>query len=150
TPPARTASALVIAIVVVVGLAVFRDVLTESPDWQMDDWGPQHAVLARIMPSLPGFDVPTWNHAVSTGDAPPGLYPALSYLLTGHVALVLGLSHDLPLALMIVAVVVFLVIAAGTTALALQVAPRPIALVIGLFTLVDSGAVAHGGTVGLF
>jgi hypothetical protein len=149
-PPARVASALVIAVVVVVGGSVFRDILTESPDWQMGDWGPQRAVLAHVMPALPGLDVPVWNHAVSTGDAPLELYPSLSYLVTGHLALLLGLDHDLPLALMIVAVVVYLTIAAATTAIALHVAPRPIALVIGLFTLVDSGAVAHGGTVGLF
>src|SRR5258706_12274177 len=51
---------------------------------------------------------------------------------------------------MIVAVVVHLAIAAATTAIAMRVAPRPIALVVGLLMLVDSGAVAHGGTVGLF
>lgn len=150
SPPEHVTSALVIAVVVVVGVAVFREILTESPDWQMGDWGPQHAVLAHVMPALPGFDVPVWDHAVSTGDAPLELYPSLSYLVTGHVALALGLGHDLPLALMIVAVVVHLVIAAATAAIAMQVAPRPIALVIGLCTLVDSGAVAHGGTVGLF
>jgi len=150
SPPERIASALVIAIVVVAGLAVFRDILTESPDWQMGDWGPQRAVLANVMPALPGLDVPVWNHAVSTGDAPLELYPALSYLVTGHLALALGLEHDLPLALMIAAVLVHLTIAAATTGIAMRVAPRPLALVIGLFTLVDSGAVAHGGTVGLF
>src|SRR5262245_48490658 len=79
SPPERVASALVIAIVVIVGVAVFRDVLTESPDWQMGDWGPQRAVLANVMPSLPGLDVPVWNHAVSTGDAPLELYPSLVY-----------------------------------------------------------------------
>ena len=150
SPPERIASALVIAIVVVVGVAVFRDILTESPDWQMGDWGPQRAVLAHVMPALPGLDVPVWNQAVSTGDAPLELYPAMSYLVTGHLALALGLEHDLPLALMIVAVLVHLTIAAATTAIAMQVAPGPVALGIGLFTLVDSGAVAHGGTVGLF
>lgn len=150
SPPERIASALVIATVVVVGVAVFRDILTESPDWQMGDWGPQRAVLAHVMPALPGLDVPVWNQAVSTGDAPLELYPAMSYLVTGHLALALGLEHDLPLALMIVAVLVHLTIAAATTAIAMQVAPRPLALGIGLFTLVDSGAVAHGGSVGLF
>ena len=150
SPPERVAGPLVIAIVVGVGVAVFRDILTESPDWQMGDWGPQRAVLAHVMPALPGFDVPVWNHAVSTGDAPLELYPSLGYLVTGHVALALGLGHDLPLALMIVAVLVHLTIAAATTAIAMRVAPRPLALVIGLATLVDSGAVAHGRTVGLF
>jgi len=150
SPPDRVASTLVVAIVVVTGVAVFRAVLTESPDWQMGDWGPQRAVLANVMPSLPGFDVPVWNHAVSTGDAPLELYPSLVYFVTGHVALVLGLAHDLPLALMIVAVVVHLTIAAATTAIAMHIAPKPIALIVGLLTLVDSGAVAHGGTVGLF
>lgn len=149
-PPAHVTRSAVIAIVIVVGIAVFRDVLTESPDWQMGDWGPQRAVLAHVMPHLPGVDVPVWNHAVSTGDAPLELYPALSYLITGHLAVLLGLQHDLPLALMIVAVLVFVTIAVATTLLALEVAPAPFALVIGVLTLVDSGAVAHGGTVGLF
>lgn len=150
SPPERVASALVLATVAVVGLGVFREVLTQSPDWQMGDWGPQRAVLANIMPALPGFDVPVWNHAVSTGDAPLELYPSLVYLVTGHVALALGLGGDLPLALMIVAVLVHVTIAVATTAIAMRIAPKPLALVIGLLTLVDSGAVAHGGTVGLF
>ncbi|HEY0191997.1 MAG TPA: hypothetical protein VGC42_12845, partial [Kofleriaceae bacterium] len=147
-PPAELARLLVILIVVVVGIAVFRDVLTESPDWQMGDWGPQRAVLAHVMPAMPGLDPPVWNHAVGTGDAPLELYPAFAYLVTGHLAALFGL--DLPLALMIVAVIVYLAIAAATTAIALRVAPAPIALLIGVLTLVDSGAVAHGGTVGLF
>jgi hypothetical protein len=150
SPPGRTASALVLAVVAIVGVAVFRDIWSESPDWQMGDWGPQHAVLAHVMPALPGLDVPVWNHAVSTGDAPLELYPSLSYLVTGHVALALGLADDLPLAMMIVAVIVHIALAVATAAVALQVAPRPIALVIGLLALVDTGAVAHGGTVGLF
>ncbi|HMG54111.1 MAG TPA: hypothetical protein VK601_11525 [Kofleriaceae bacterium] len=149
-PPERTATAVVVAIVVIVGVAVFREVLTESPDWQMGDWGPQRAVLGHVMPALPGFDLPVWNHAVGTGDAPLELYPALGYLVTGYAALALGLGHDLPLALMIVAVIVHLTIAVATAALAMRIAPRPIAVAIGLATLVDSGAVAHGGTVGLF
>lgn len=150
SPPAQVASALVISIVVTAGAAVFLPIWTESPDWQMGDWGPQRAVLAHIVPALPGFDLPVWNHAVSTGDAPLELYPRLSYLVAGHLAVALGLEGDLPLALMITAVIVHLAIAGATTAIAIQVAPRPFALVIGLLTLVDSGAVAHGGTVGLF
>jgi hypothetical protein len=149
-PPDHLMRTAVISIIGVVGVVVFRDVLTESPDWQLGDWGPQHAVLARIMPSLPGFDPPVWNQAVSTGDAPLELYPALTYLVVGNVASLFGLHHDLPLALMIVAVIVYLTIVIATTWLALEVAPPPIALVIGLLTMVDSGAVAHGGTVGLF
>jgi len=139
-----------VAMVTVVGFAVFRDTMTDSPDWQMGDWGPQHAVLSHVVPSLPGLDLPVWNHAVSTGDAPLELYPSLAYLVTGYIALALGLTHDLPLALMVVAVIVHVAVAAATTALATRIAPRPIALVVGLGTLVDSGAVAHGGTVGLF
>ena len=149
-PPADVTTAIVLTIVLVAGVTVFWDTLTETPDWQLGDWGPHHAVLARIMPSLPGLDVPVWNHALSTGDAPLELYPALTHLLTGHVALALGLGNDLPLALMVMAVVTFLAICIASTAIAMRVAPKPIALVVGLFALVDSGAVAHGGTVGLF
>lgn len=149
-PPSDVTTVMVLTIVCAAGVTVFWEVLTESPDWQLGDWGPHHAVLARIMPSLPGLDIPVWNHALSTGDAPLELYPAFTHVLTGHVALALGLSDDLPLALMIVAVVTYLAICVATTALAMRVAPKPIALVVGLLTLVDSGAIAHGGTVGLF
>jgi hypothetical protein len=149
-PPDSTATAVVIAIVAVAGVAVFSDALSASPDWQMGDWGPQRAVLSHVVPSLPGLDLPVWNQAVSTGDAPLELYPSLAYLVTGYVAVVLGLTHDLPLALMIVAVIVHLTIAVATAGLAMQVAPKPIAVLVGVATLVDSGAVAHGGTVGLF
>lgn len=148
--PGRVGSALAIAAVVLVGLSVFWETMTVSPDWQLGDWGPQHAVLARIMPSLPGLDVPVWNHAVSTGDAPLELYPALTYLVTGHVALALGLEGDLPLVFMIVATIVHLALAAITTALAIRLASRKLAILIGLMWVVDGGAVSHGGTVGLF
>ena len=147
--PGRWATALVLIGVAFAGLTVFWDTLTQAPDWQMGDWGPQHAVLARMMPSLPGFDVPTWNHAVSTGDAPLELYPALTYLVVGHVALLLGID-DLSLAFMIVATIVHLSLAVITTYLAMRVTSRKIAFAIGLFWLVDGGAISHGGTVGLY
>lgn len=151
-PTPRVATAIALGIVALVGLAVFWPVIAEtpSPAWQTGDWGPQHAVLARIMPHLPGLDVPVWNHAVSTGDAPLELYPAFTYLVTGHLALLLGLEHDLPHAFMIVAALTHIGLALTTTALAARVASRPIAVIVGLFWLVDSGAISHGGTVGLF
>jgi hypothetical protein len=149
-PPDRVAELIVVSFVIAMGVSTFWDTLTISPDWQMGDWGPQHAVLARIMPSLPGTDTPVWNHLISTGDAPLELYPKLAYLVTGHFALAAGLADDLPLAMMIVAVLVHVAIAVTTTLIAMRIAPRPIALVVGLLTVVDSGAVAHGGTVGLF
>jgi hypothetical protein len=151
-PDRRIANAITLGIVALVGLTVFWPVLAESPspEWQTGDWGPQHAVLARIMPHLPGLDVPVWNHAVSTGDAPLELYPALTYLVTGHLALLLGLEHDLPHAFMIVAALTHLGLALATTALAMRIASRPIAVIVGVFWLVDSGAISHGGTVGLF
>ncbi len=150
SPPADVTTALVVAIVVAAGLTTFWDTLTVAPDWQMGDWGPHHAVIANLMPSLPGLDVPVWNHALSTGDAPLELYPAFTSLVTGHVALALGLEHDIPLALMIVAVIVHVTIAVTTTVIAMRIAPKPLALIVGLIALVDSGAIAHGGTVGLF
>lgn len=149
-PPAHTTVPLVITLVIVFGLATFWDTLTTAPDWQLGDWGPQRAVLARVIDQLPGWDLPTWNHAVGTGDAPFELYPKLAYVITGNAAIALGLEHDLPQAMMIVAVFVHLAIAVTTTLLAMRVAPKPIALVVGLAAVVDSGAVAHGGTVGLF
>jgi hypothetical protein len=151
-PSPRIASAVALGVVALVGLSVFWPVMsqTPSPEWQTGDWGPQHAVLARIMPHLPGFDVPVWNHAVSTGDAPLELYPAFTYIVTGHLALLFGLENDLPHAFMIVATLTHLGLALTTVALAMRVASKPIAVIVGLFWLVDSGAISHGGTVGLF
>lgn len=149
-PPPRAATAVVVAVILGLGLSTFWDTLTVSPDWQMGDWGPQHAALARVMPALPGLDVPVWNHAVGTGDAPLELYPQLAYLVTGHAALALGLAGDLPLAMMVIAVLVHLGLAVATALIAMRVAPRPVAFVVGALALVESGAVAHGGTVGLF
>ena len=149
-PPSLVTTTLVLTIVAVAGLSVFWDALTISPDWPAGDWGPQHAVLAGVTPSMPGLDLPIWNHAVGTGDAPLDLYPAFTYVVTGHLAHLLGLEGDLGRAQLVVAVVVHLALALATTAIAMRVAPKPIALVVGLLTLVDSGAVAHGGTVGLF
>ncbi|MBL9013779.1 MAG: hypothetical protein JNL83_06365 [Myxococcales bacterium] len=149
-PPEHVTTMMVLAVVTTAGLGVFWETMTVSPDWQLGDWGPHHAVLARVMPSLPGLDVPVWNHALSTGDAPLELYPAFTNLFVGHLALALGLGDDLPLAFMVTAVLTHVAIAAATTAIAMRVAPKPIALVVGLLTLVDSGAVAHGGSVGLF
>jgi hypothetical protein len=149
-PPSQLMTALVLAIVAIAGIATFWDALTVSPDWPAGDWGPQHAVLAGVTPSMPGLDLPVWNHAIGTGDAPLELYPAFTYLVTGHLAHLLGLEHDLGRAQLIVAVLVHLMLALGTTAIAMRVAPKPIALVVGLLTLVEGGAIAHGGTVGLF
>ncbi len=149
-PPEQVTGTLVVTLVVAMGLSTFWDTMMVSPDWQMGDWGPQRAVLQSVMDSLPGLDTPVWNHAVSTGDAPLELYPQLAYLVTGHTALALGLADDLPRAMMIVAVLTHIGIAAATTTMAMRVAPKPIAFVVGAMTVVESGAVAHGGTVGLF
>lgn len=149
-PPARVSAAVVVGMIVVLGLSTFWDTLTVSPDWQMGDWGPQHAVLARVMPALPGLDPPVWNHAVGTGDAPLELYPSLAYLVTGHLALALGLGDDLPLAMMVAAVLVHLALAVATALIAMRVAGKPVAFVVGVLAIVESGGVAHGGTVGLF
>src|SRR5204863_98104 len=82
----RVATAMVVAVLLVLGLSTFWETLTVTPDWQMGDWGPQHAVLARVMPGLPGLHTPVWNHAVGTGDAPMELYPKLAYVVTGNAA----------------------------------------------------------------
>jgi hypothetical protein len=150
TPNEAVASLFVIALVVALGISTFWDSMTIAPDWQMGDWGPQHAVLAKVMPYLPGWDTPVWNLDVGTGDAPLELYPKLAYLVIGNFAAVTGLEHDLPLAMMIVAVLVHVGLAAATTAIAIRIAPKPIAFVVGALALVDTGAVAHGATIGLF
>lgn len=149
-PDAKLTAAIALTIVAVLGLGTFWEVMTESPDWQMGDWGPQRAVLAKLMPHLPGFHAPMWMHGGSTGDAPFDLYPSLAYFVAGHIAWLFGLQDDLALALMITATLVHVAIAVGTTALAMRIAPKPIAVLVGVAALLDGGAVAHGGTVGLF
>ncbi|HEY4242110.1 MAG TPA: hypothetical protein VGM88_19965 [Kofleriaceae bacterium] len=149
-PTPRSAALMGLAIVAVVGLVTFMDVMTVSPDWQMGDWGPQRTALAHLMPSLPGVHAPVWDHTVSTGDAPFELYPSFAYFVAGHLALALGLGNDLPLALMITAVLVHVSIAVLTTAIAMEFAPKPLAVLVGIAALLDGGAVAHGGAVGLF
>lgn len=148
TVPRWIGVATVIALIITLGVLAFWETLMSSPDWQLGDWGPQHAVLARIMPSLPSLDPPVWNHVVSTGDAPLELYPAFTYLLAGHIAL--AFSLDVPTAFMVVAVVVHIALAALTAVLAMRVASRKVAFVVAAFFLVDTGAISHGGTVGLF
>ena len=151
TPNEQLASMFTLALVISLGLSTFWDTLTIAPDWQLGDWGPQHAVLAKVMPHLPGWDTPVWNLDVGTGDAPLELYPKLAYLIIGNLAAVAGLENDLPLAMMIVAVLVHVGIAATTTALAMRVAPKPIAFVVGVLAIVDAGNnISHGGTVSLF
>ena len=149
-PPVDVTTAIVVTVVATAGVVVFWDALVTSPDWPIGDWGPQHAVLAQVVPHMPGLDLPVWTHLLSTGDAPLELYPSLAYVVTGHLAVVLGLEHDLAHALLIVAVIVHVGIAVGTTLIAARIAPRPLALLVGVVALVDTGAVAHGGTVGLF
>ncbi len=146
----RVATALVLAAVAMLVLDTFWDTLRSSPDWQMGDWGPQHAVLAHAIDAFPGLDMPVWNHAVSTGDAPFELYPRFTYLLVGNFATLVGLEYDLPHAYMIFAVLVHLGLCLGTTAIAMRVAPRPIAFVCGAMCVVESGAVSEGGPVDLF
>ena len=108
-PPGDVTTTLVVVIVVAAGITTFWDALTVSPDWQLGDWGPQHAVLARVMPSTAGPRLPVWNHAVvdraTRRSSCIRRWPTWS---PGTSRVVLGLEHDLPLALMIVAVVVHL------------------------------------------
>jgi hypothetical protein len=83
TPPERLTTAFIMLVVAVTGVAVPWDALTSTPDWQMATGAAargaraHHAVAAR--PACAGM-----NHAVSTGDAPLELYPALTYLVTGQ------------------------------------------------------------------
>ncbi len=148
SPRVRTLAAL--GVVFLLGIDTFWDTLVRSPDWQLGDWGPQHAVLARALDALPGWDLPSWNHVVGTGDTPFELYPQVAYLVTGHLALALGLERDLPHAYMIVAVLVHLGSCLLVTAIGMRVAPRPVAAVVGVMCVVESGAVSEGGPVDLF
>ena len=147
-PPPAIATAVVVVCVIACGLDAFWDTLATAPDWQIGDWGPHHAVISRVLPAMPSLDPPVWNHAVGTGDAPFELYPQVTSLVVANLAGAFDL--DVPWTLMIVAVCVHLGLAVLTTLIAIRVAPRPIALVVGLMTIVESGAVAHGGTVGMF
>ncbi|KAB2909694.1 MAG: hypothetical protein F9K40_03770 [Kofleriaceae bacterium] len=135
--------------VVVVAFVVFRAVFASKLGWLWGDWGPQRAVLTGILPGLESGDVPTWNHRVSTGDAPLETYPAFGYLLTGGIAIATGMTDNLMTLMMAVAVGVHVLLALCVTRLALRLAPAPIAALVGILCLVDTGHISSGGVMGL-
>ncbi|MBP9086038.1 MAG: hypothetical protein KBG15_07965 [Kofleriaceae bacterium] len=137
-------------LLVALGASVFSVELTESPDWRVGDWAIQRAVLAKLMPHVPGFGFPTWMHEVSTGDAPLETYPALAYVVTAHVAWLADLRADLPRAMMIVAVAVHVGLAVQTMRITVRVAPLPAAVLIGVVALLDVGDLSGGGVSSLF
>ena len=137
-------------LLVALGASVFRTELTESPDWRVGDWAIQRAVLAKLMPHVPGFTFPTWMHEVSTGDAPLETYPALAYVVTAHFAWLADLRADLPRAMMIVAVAVHVGLAVQTMRITVRVAPLPAAVLIGVVALLDVGDLSGGGVSSLF
>lgn len=137
-------------LLVALGASVFRVELTESPDWRVGDWAIQRAVLAKLMPHVPGFGFPTWMHEVSTGDAPLETYPALAYVVTAHVAWLADLRADLPRAMMIVAVAVHVGLAVQTMRITVRVAPLPAAVLVGVVALLDVGDLSGGGVSSLF
>ncbi len=137
-------------LIIALGASVFRTELTESPDWRVGDWAIQRAVLAKLMPHVPGFSFPTWMHEVSTGDAPLETYPALAYVVTAHVAWLADLRSDLPRAMMIVAVAVHVGLAVQTLRITVRVAPLPAAVLVAVVALLDVGDLSGGGVSSLF
>ncbi len=137
-------------LLVALGASVFRVELTESPAWRVGDWAIQRAVLAKLMPHVPGFGFPTWMHEVSTGDAPLETYPALAYVVTAHFAWLADLRADLPRAMMIVAVAVHVGLAVQTMRITVRVAPLPAAVLVGVVALLDVGDLSGGGVSSLF
>lgn len=148
-PSPQIATWLALAAVVVVAIVVFKDVFGRRVGWMWGDWGPQREVLRSILPGLQDGDVPVWNHRVATGDAPLELYPAFTYLLTGEIALVTGMTHDLMTLMLAVATAVHVLLALCVTRLALRLAPAPLAAAVGILCLVDTGHISSGGVSGL-
>jgi hypothetical protein len=146
----RTWRWIAIAVVAVCGVAVFRDLLTDSPDWRLGDWGIQRTVLAKVMQHIPGFHTPVWMNSVSTGDAPLETYPALAYVAAGHLAWITGLSDDIPRALMVAAVLVHVGLAIFTMRIAYRVATLGAAIFVAMVALLDVGALSGGGVSSLF
>ncbi|MEZ4365770.1 MAG: hypothetical protein R2939_05720 [Kofleriaceae bacterium] len=147
-PSPRTTSALALAVVAIVAIAVSWDALDPAAGWHRGDWGPQHAVLRAVLDAAGDGHLPTWTHALSTGDAPLEMYPALTYLVAAGVAWVGGWTATPMTALLVLALVVHAAIALGIARLALRVAPAPIAAAVGVLALVDGGALSAGGLDG--
>ncbi|MBP6840880.1 MAG: hypothetical protein KA190_26530 [Kofleriaceae bacterium] len=148
-PSAAWAGGLAVAVVVLFGVAVFAPAVSTPLSWTMGDWGCQHAALTTIMADFPSTTLPTWTHAVSTGDSPFELYPALSYLLVAAVAHLGGWTDHLATALTATAIAAHVGIAVGTTRLALRVGSAPVAAAIGVAMLVDKGTISAGGVSGI-
>jgi len=144
----RLAGWIAIATVSVAGLVLFIPVLGASIEWPQGDWGPQHAVLRGVVDKVASFELPHWNHRISTGDAPLDVYPALSYIVVAALALVSGMEDDLPRLLVYVGIALHVVQAINATRLARRFLPAPIAALIGLVLLVDRGNVSSGGVFG--
>jgi hypothetical protein len=148
--PVRNLHFLTYTVIAAFGISTLWHLLHSYQGWRLGDWGIQHAVLKGMMPFVPGFDAPVWNHHVSTGDAPLDTYPTLAYWFTAHVAWMTGLRDDLPRAMNIVAVAVHIWIAIMTTRIAARVAPLLIAAAIGILCIVDIGSLSSGGIDSLF
>lgn len=144
----RLAGWIAIAIVFGIALYVFVPVFYSANPWPRGDWGPQHAVLARALDQLRDFQLPHWNHAISSGDAPFEVYPAFTYVLVGGLALATGMEHELPTLMIAVAIVVHTLQAINVTRLALRFLNPPVAAALGVIMLLDLGSISSGGVLG--
>ena len=143
----RLAHWIALLTVVAGAIALFTRFLSHTRGWPLGDWGPQHAVLRGVVDHMRSWTLPHWNQRLATGDSPLEVYPALTYVLMGAIALATG-ATDLPTLMITFAVAVHVLFAIGVTRLALRVASPVVATIVGLCSLADAGGISSGGIVG--
>lgn len=134
--------------VALVGAYTFWSVPASTVNWPHGDWGPQHAVLAKVVAHMRHGELPHWVPYVSTGDPSLECYPAFTYVLMGALAIATG-STDLPWMMVTFATVVHVLICVLATRLATRLVPGPVAACVGILLLIDAGEVSSGGASGI-
>src|SRR5690349_3228175 len=145
----KASGRIAIATIVLVAAYTFGPVFGEDLSFVRGDWAPQHVVLRSVVDHLRHFELPAWSHTLSTGDAPLDVYPSLTYLIAGVVAIVGGLDNHLPWILVGMAVLAHTLIAINAARLALRLGlPASLAALTGVLLVIDVGSVSSGGIVG--
>jgi hypothetical protein len=144
----RARARMAIAAIAVVSAYTFVPVFFEDLSLVRGDWAPQHVVLKSVVDHLRHFELPTWSHTLSTGDAPLDVYPSLTYVIAAVVAIIGGLDDYLPWVLIGVAVVAHTLIAINAARLVLRLKlPAWLAGVVGVLLVIDAGSVSGGGII---
>jgi hypothetical protein len=144
--PAVRTDAVVSAAIVAVGLAVFGPPVWDGRAGHDGDWPFHQALIETLYASLEaGRGTPAWVMTVSSGDPTFELYPSFVYQLIARLALALGSPEAIHPLTVGIALAAYVAVAVAVARVALRFAPAPAALLVGLATLLDLGAVFTWG-----